>query len=42
VAAQAAGSRYGAQGEGRSFFVADPEGNRIELKAAVDCGTAPR
>jgi glyoxylase I family protein len=42
VAAQAPGSRYGAQGEGRSFFVADPEGNRIELKAAVDCGTAPR
>jgi catechol 2,3-dioxygenase-like lactoylglutathione lyase family enzyme len=26
--------RYGAQGEGRSFYLADPEGNRIELKAA--------
>ncbi len=42
VAAQTPGSRYGAQGEGRSFFVVDPEGNRIELKAALDCGTAPR
>jgi glyoxylase I family protein len=25
---------YGAQGEGRSFFISDPEGNHIELKAA--------
>jgi glyoxylase I family protein len=35
VAVEAPASRYGAQGEGRSFFVADPEGNHIELKAAV-------
>jgi len=34
VVAQTPSSRYGAQGEGRSFFVEDPEGNRIELKAA--------
>jgi catechol 2,3-dioxygenase-like lactoylglutathione lyase family enzyme len=26
--------RYGAGGEGRSFFVTDPDGNHIELKAA--------
>ncbi|MBV8405836.1 MAG: VOC family protein [Gammaproteobacteria bacterium] len=25
-------SRYGAEGEGRSFFVEDPDGNHIELK----------
>jgi len=35
VTAQAPATRYGAQGEGRSFFVADPEGNHIELKAAA-------
>jgi len=34
VAVRAPGSRYGAQGEGRSFFVEDPDGNHIELKAA--------
>jgi len=34
VAAQIPSVRYGAEGEGRSFFVEDPEGNRIELKAA--------
>jgi catechol 2,3-dioxygenase-like lactoylglutathione lyase family enzyme len=28
------GSRYGAQGEGRSFYIEDPDGNRVELKAA--------
>jgi len=28
------GSRYGAQGEGRSFYIDDPDGNRVELKAA--------
>jgi catechol 2,3-dioxygenase-like lactoylglutathione lyase family enzyme len=27
-------SRYGAQGEGRSFYIEDPDGNRLELKAA--------
>lgn len=25
--------RYGAEGEGRSFYIEDPDGNRIELKA---------
>ena len=34
VAAQEPGSRYGAQGEGRSFYIEDPDGNRVELKAA--------
>jgi glyoxylase I family protein len=34
VAVEAPASRYGAEGEGRSFFVTDPEGNRIELKGA--------
>ncbi|HYB32481.1 MAG TPA: VOC family protein [Steroidobacteraceae bacterium] len=34
VAVEAPASRYGAQGEGRSFFISDPEGNRIELKGA--------
>ena len=27
-------SRYGAEGEGRSFYIEDPDGNRVELKAA--------
>jgi glyoxylase I family protein len=35
VAAQQPGSRYGAQGEGRSFYIEDPDGNRVELKAAA-------
>lgn len=26
--------RYGAEGEGRSFYIEDPDGNRIELKGA--------
>jgi glyoxylase I family protein len=34
IAADAPASRYGAQGEGRSFFIEDPDGNRIELKGA--------
>lgn len=28
--------RYGAEGEGRSFYIEDPDGNRIELKGAVE------
>jgi glyoxylase I family protein len=32
------GARYGAQGEGRSFYIEDPDGNRLELKAAVGGG----
>jgi len=27
-------ARYGAEGEGRSFYIEDPDGNRVELKAA--------
>jgi len=27
-------SRYGAEGEGRSFYIEDPDGNRLELKGA--------
>ncbi len=29
------GSRYGAQGEGPSLYVDDPEGNTVELKGAI-------
>lgn len=29
------GSRYGAEGEGPSIYLTDPEGNAIELKAAI-------
>jgi glyoxylase I family protein len=36
VAIDTPASRYGAQGEGRSFYVADPDGNRLELKGARD------
>jgi catechol 2,3-dioxygenase-like lactoylglutathione lyase family enzyme len=35
VPAREPGSRYGAQGEGRSFYIEDPDGNRVELKAAI-------
>jgi glyoxylase I family protein len=31
----AAGSRYGAEGEGPSLYLADPEGNGLELKGPV-------
>ena len=27
-------ARYGAEGEGRSFYIEDPDGNRVELKGA--------
>jgi glyoxylase I family protein len=27
-------TRYGAEGEGRSFYIEDPDGNRIEVKGA--------
>ena len=27
-----AAMRYGAEGEGRSFYIQDPDGNRVELK----------
>jgi glyoxylase I family protein len=31
VSVQEPGSRYGAQGEGRSLYIEDPDGNRLEL-----------
>ncbi|WP_332696930.1 VOC family protein [Bosea sp. (in: a-proteobacteria)] len=34
VAIVAAGSRYGAEGEGEAIYVKDPDGNAIELKGA--------
>ncbi|NTX17033.1 VOC family protein [Myxococcus sp. CA051A] len=34
VAVFAPGERYGATGEGFSFYIQDPEGNTIELKGA--------
>jgi catechol 2,3-dioxygenase-like lactoylglutathione lyase family enzyme len=36
VAADAPAARYGAQGEGPSFYVEDPDGNRVELKGAAE------
>ena len=27
-------ARYGAEGQGRSFYIEDPDGNRIEVKGA--------
>ena len=33
VAVHAPDTRYGAQGEGRSFYIEDPDANHIELKA---------
>lgn len=33
-----AGLRYGAGGEGPSLYVCDPDGNKVELKAASDEG----
>jgi catechol 2,3-dioxygenase-like lactoylglutathione lyase family enzyme len=32
VSAGAPASRYGAQGQGLSFYIEDPDGNRVELK----------
>ena len=34
VSVHAPAVRYGAEGEGRSFYIDDPDGNHIELKAA--------
>ena len=33
-----AGSRYGAEGEGPSLYVSDPEGNVVELKGSLTPG----
>ncbi|HYM26617.1 MAG TPA: VOC family protein [Steroidobacteraceae bacterium] len=34
VPSEAAAQRYGAEGAGLSLYIADPDGNRVELKAA--------
>jgi glyoxylase I family protein len=34
VIVRAPAMRYGAEGEGRSFYIEDPDGNHIELKGA--------
>jgi glyoxylase I family protein len=39
VIARAPAMRYGAEGEGRSFYIEDPDGNHIELKGAQPHGT---
>jgi glyoxylase I family protein len=39
VAAGESAARYGAEGEGPSMYLEDPEGNRIELKAALAAQT---
>ena len=36
------GSRYGAEGEGPSQYLFDPEGNVVELKGPPDAPAAPR
>ncbi|CAN7200670.1 VOC family protein [Bosea sp. LjRoot90] len=36
VAIVAAGSRYGAEGEGQAIYVKDPDGNAIELKGSAE------
>ncbi|HET7757712.1 MAG TPA: VOC family protein [Steroidobacteraceae bacterium] len=38
VAAGEAAARYGAEGEGRSLYIEDPEGNRVELKGGRSGG----
>lgn len=34
IAVDEAGLRYGAEGEGPSIYIRDPEGNRVELKGS--------
>ena len=36
VAAEPPAPRYGAEGESPSFYIQDPDGNRLELKGARD------
>ena len=33
-------SRYGAEGQGPSFYITDPEGNTVELKGPPDLGAS--
>lgn len=35
ITVHAPDSRYGAEGEGRSFYIDDPDGNHVELKGAL-------
>ncbi|WOF44769.1 VOC family protein [Sphingopyxis indica] len=38
VAVEQAGQRYGAEGEGPSIYISDPEGNIVELKGPASGG----
>ena len=38
VAITDAGQRYGAQGDGPSIYIRDPDGNTVELKGPPDAG----
>ena len=38
VAAGEGELRYGAEGEGRSIYIEDPDGNRVELKGTAERG----
>lgn len=38
VAVEQAGPRYGAEGEGPSIYISDPEGNIVELKGPASGG----
>jgi len=43
IAAGETASRYGAEGQGPSLYIADPEGNTVELKGPPgQCGAAAR
>ncbi len=42
IAAKGLASRYGAEGQGLSFFVQDPEGNQVELKGPPEGGVQMR
>ena len=41
VAAGEMRNRYGAEGNGPSIYLTDPEGNRVELKGPSDGGPPP-
>ena len=42
IDAGALASRYGAEGEGPSLYLTDPEGNVVELKGAAEVPSNPR
>lgn len=41
IAAGRTSTRYGAEGNGPSIYITDPEGNTVELKGPPDGGMAP-